>query len=184
MPGGSGGHDQGPSENRPINCVTWYEAFAFCIWDGGYLPTEAEWNYAAAGGDQQRAYAWSSPAASLTLDNTYASFNCLEDGASGCALQDIANVGNLPNGNGRWGHSDLTGNVLEWALDIFAPYSSQCSDCATIDGAANERVARGGSYATDPTQVRTTARLRTGFRAQVLPASRVPSVGIRCARPM
>ncbi len=46
----------GSNENQPINCVTWYEAFAFCISDGGYLPTAAEWNYAAAGGSDQRAY--------------------------------------------------------------------------------------------------------------------------------
>jgi len=36
------------NENRPINCIDWYVAMAFCIWDGGFLPTEAEWNYAAA----------------------------------------------------------------------------------------------------------------------------------------
>ncbi len=38
------------NENLPITCVNWYESYAFCIWDGGFLPSEAEWEYAAAGG--------------------------------------------------------------------------------------------------------------------------------------
>jgi formylglycine-generating enzyme required for sulfatase activity len=36
--------------NLPMNCITWFEAYAFCIWDGGRLPTDAETNYAAVGG--------------------------------------------------------------------------------------------------------------------------------------
>jgi len=83
----------GDNENRPMNCITWYEAMAFCAWDGGFLPTEAEWNYAASGGSLQRAYPWSNMLGDLTLDDsTYASYyvdamkECLGDGLTGCAM--------------------------------------------------------------------------------------------------
>jgi len=67
----------GANERLPMNCTSWHEAFAFCAWDGGRLPTEAEWNYAAAGGNEQRAYPWSNPPASLAIDASYAAYaNC------------------------------------------------------------------------------------------------------------
>ena len=48
----------GNQENLPINCVNWFEAYAFCIWDGGFLPSETEWEYAAAGGSAQNDDPW------------------------------------------------------------------------------------------------------------------------------
>jgi formylglycine-generating enzyme required for sulfatase activity len=48
----------GANEALPINCVHWYDAFQFCAWDGGWLPTEAEWEMAAAGGAENRRYPW------------------------------------------------------------------------------------------------------------------------------
>ncbi|HEY0483724.1 MAG TPA: SUMF1/EgtB/PvdO family nonheme iron enzyme [Kofleriaceae bacterium] len=172
------------NENRAINVVSWYEAMAFCIWDGGYLPTEAEWNYAAAGGDDQRAYPWSrsSSPGDKTITTDLASYNggtdCMSvvqlPTASSCT---ITPVGIRPSGDGRWGHSDLAGNVDEWVLDWYAaPYASPCMDCVNLTAPPPPlyRVTRGGSL-TSPAR-----DLRTGLRGQ----SGMPNyiLGIRCAR--
>jgi formylglycine-generating enzyme required for sulfatase activity len=45
-------------DRKPLNCVPWHVLFAFCIWDGGRLPTDAEFGFAALGGDEQRKFAW------------------------------------------------------------------------------------------------------------------------------
>jgi formylglycine-generating enzyme required for sulfatase activity len=171
------------NESRPINCVTWYEAFAFCIWDGARLPTEAEWNYASAGGNQQRAYPWSVPATSMSISDANASYwvdptkQCYGDGIAGCTLGDIVIVGSKPAGRGRFGQADLGGNVWEWARDTFAsPYAStSCSDCVDLSKGAN-RVIRGGSF------YGTSATLLASGRSQGVAATRYYTVGIRCAR--
>lgn len=162
----------GANENKPINCVTWHEAMAFCIWDGGYLPTEAEWNYAASGGNEQRAYPWSNPAGSTTIDCTYATYN---PGAP--CLRAIRGVGaKSPRGDGKWGHSDLAGNVLEWTLDWYASvYPLPCNDCANLTPTSS-RVARGGHFYSDKSEP------RTGFRETESPTSRPFYAGLRCAR--
>src|SRR5258706_4854411 len=64
----------GANESLPMNCITWYEAMAFCAWDGGFVPTESEWNYAAAGASEQRGYPWSNPPSSLAIDCSYANY--------------------------------------------------------------------------------------------------------------
>lgn len=168
-------------EDRPVNCVTWYEAMAFCIWDGGYLPTEAEWNYAAAGGDQQRGYPWSSPPSALAIDGDHASHasagSCVGDGMPGCVVTDLVPVGSKPAGDGRWGQSDLSGNVTEWMLDSISPYPNPCSDCANLD-ANLERIVRSGSFG------QSVFYMRTGTRRAIDPMTRGAGTGIRCARPL
>lgn len=158
----------GANENRPLNCVNWYEAFAFCIWDGGRLATEAEWNYAAAGGSEQREYPWSVPATSKTIDCTYAAY-------SGCA-GDALNVGShSTKGDGKWGQADLAGNLWEWVLDWNADYSNPCYDCAKLTGSSFRGI-RGGSF--DGSE----SYLLSSYRSYRTPLSRYSNRGARCVR--
>jgi formylglycine-generating enzyme required for sulfatase activity len=48
---------------KPLNCVPWHVLFAFCVWDGGRLPTDAEFGFALAGGGEQRPFPWGPVAA-------------------------------------------------------------------------------------------------------------------------
>ena len=177
-------------ESYPMNCLTWYVAFAFCAWDGGRLPTEAEWNYAAAGGSEQRRKAWSSPPATSTIDPSYATYGCFghggsptydEAGTPNCVAADILAVGvHSPKGDGKWGHADLGGSMFEWVLDVYqSPYAqSDCVDCANTndDGTSSSRVIRGGDYDSDP------GLLDTAYRSQDSPTSIRDDRGVRCAR--
>jgi len=164
-------------ESLPINCVTWYEAQAFCVWDNGRLPTEAEWNYAAAGGDEQRFYPWGS----APLDPTHAVYGC--DPVvfpTTCAdSKEVFPVGSVPMGDGKWKQSDLSGNVREWNQDyVFDPFlysTTLCNDCANLVPSAS-RMNRGGSF-----NVPTT--LTTSYRLGGSPDTRNPAQGVRCARP-
>jgi formylglycine-generating enzyme len=170
---------QGHNENLPMNCVNWYEAMAFCAWDGGYLPTEAQWNYAAAGGDQQRAYPWSSPASSIMIDNSHANYSCLGDTDPGCSIADLGLVGTKAAGDGRWGQSDLAGNVGEWTLDYTGSYANPCNDCANLTSTGAglvDRISRSGDFHYAEIQLRPT------FRNVFSPTSHYAEQGIRCAR--
>lgn len=171
----------GTTENLPINCVDWYLAFAFCAWDGGWLPTEAEWERAAAGGDENRLYPWGQvpPASNL------AAYSCTADGsaASSCGFSDILAVGTRPAGAGRWGHQDLAGNMFEWVFDAYAANwyglgaGNPCTDCANA-GASSYRVARGGRFDA------AAQFLRAAYRLYQSPNDDDHYFGIRCARPV
>ena len=161
------------AERYPINWVTWYQAFAFCLWDGGWLPTEAEWEYAAAGGDEQRLYPWGGQVSDIAgLPANYsANHNTL-----------LLPVGSERLGNGRWGQSDLAGSVNEWVFDWWAEaYPVPCVDCATLvpttptthDPPQVYRVRRGGTWSSSADALYTT------LREQGTPEGKS---GLRCAR--
>jgi formylglycine-generating enzyme required for sulfatase activity len=162
----------GSGDDLPVNCVDWYYAYAFCIWDGGFLPSETEWDYAALGGggsDGQRVYAWSAPHTSTTIDCQHA--NTQECGGR------AAPAGSTVDGQGKWGQFDLTGNVWEWMLDDFATYVTPCVDCAYLRDVSLGRSVRGSGFNTSENQS------SVGWRVGDPDIKRYGNTGIRCARP-
>jgi formylglycine-generating enzyme len=161
-------------DRLPINCVSWFVAFAFCAWDGGRLPTEAEWEYAAAGGDSQLTYPWGSH----PPDITYAVFDCEGDGSAAldCAFSDILPAGSKPFGAGKYLQRDLIGSVAEWTLDAYAAYPSSCVNCANLFSLGASPVTRGAAWNSN-------TNLTSGSRVAALSAtSHGASIGMRCAR--
>jgi formylglycine-generating enzyme len=172
------GHDA-----LPINCVDWFVAFAFCIWDGGRLPTDAEAEYAAAGGSNDFPYPWGTVPSLTDLQDTsadYAVYHCLADGSepsAGCTAADLPAAGSRPNGRGVYQQLDLVGSVWEWSLDYWTetyPTTAQ-KNYAKLD-TGTYRAVRGGSY--DNTAKLVNAAARTGMK----PTVRYDTVGFRCAR--
>jgi formylglycine-generating enzyme len=162
----------GANETYAVNCVTWYTAFAFCIWDGGYLPTEAEWEYAAAGGADGRMFPWGATDPSMA-PNTGLANDTYSD------MSPLVPVGNHPSGNGLWGNSDLAGEEYEWTLDTYdaswygSAAGNPCNNCANLTPSTTW-VARGGNWENGA------VTLRAAYR---LPYSTVAyGIGLRCAR--
>jgi formylglycine-generating enzyme required for sulfatase activity len=169
----------GSQENLPIDGVNWYEAYAFCIWDGGFLPSEAEWTYAAAGGSQQREYPWGS--IDPGTGNQYAIYNCYypmgPGGYTTCTgAGNIAPVGTATLGAGLWGQLDLAGEVWQWNLDWYAVYAAdaECTDCADFTASVEGRACHGGDFGF------TASDMLSPYRFNLPPTFRAN--GFRCAR--
>ncbi len=169
------------NETLPIDCLTWYEAFAFCSWDGGRLPTEAEWEYAAAGGPQNRMYPWGSEIPSE--DGGQAVFDCVGGGTPGeCQRNDRLPVGSRRGGAGRYGQMDLAGSMSELVLDWYdvafyaRPEATGRNVVDLLPSNERYRVFRGGAYDSSAFYLRAAARFDVG------PLGRYSGIGVRCAR--
>lgn len=173
-PGTTWTDNPGPNENKPMTCLNWYVAFAFCAWDGARLPTEAEWNFAAVGGDEQRLYPWSVPPASQDVDAGYAVYTPEP-------TTDFVGY-RSPKGDGKWGHADLGGNLWEWTYDYVGDPDppGTCTDCAqTTPGTEGPfRILRGGSFEDGTDEMRAYWR----YWSNPLANARLPRYGARCAR--
>jgi formylglycine-generating enzyme required for sulfatase activity len=167
----------GDYEASAINCIGWAEAFAFCIWDGGRLPTEAEWEYAAAGATENRLFSWGQAEPNEENVNSWATTR-----APSRAVGDKT--------PGYFGHQDLSGSMWEWVFDWYSSsfYGTSsapaaCSNCVNTTRPTSDpnctacRVARGGAWDT------TENNIRAARRGYFYPnGSRGGGIGFRCAR--
>ncbi len=162
------------NENLPITCVDWYESYAFCIWDGGFLPSEAEWAYVAAGGSQEREYPWGST--DPTTANQYAIYlNYYYTVNPTTGVVNVAPVGTATLGAAYWGQLDMEGEVWEWNLDWVATYVDPCTNCAYLTS-ASYRVLRGSNWTSRKPY------LLSPLRFGEAPTYRITFDGFRCAR--
>ncbi len=159
-------------ERLPISGISWIEAYAFCIWDGGFLPSETEWNYTAAGGSDQREYPWSPAFPPGSPD-----VGCIWENFQGCAdggATAVDAVGSILMGNGKWGHADLAGNLQEWTLDGDKSYWTPCVDCVRPVGYLADL--RGGSFLGSFQVTQASSAI------DALTIGRQQTYGFRCAR--
>ena len=184
-----GWEEQQAHPSRPVVKVSWFQAMAFCAWltdrlsrpqgakgtillpkgQAVRLPTEAEWEYAARGGENRR-YPWGSEAPDPQRAN-----------------YDQSNVGHpnpvgiFPGDSTPEGVLELAGNVWEWCLDPFVEqFYSICERQGTVTNplatgdAGVPRVLRGGAFNG------WSGNLRSTYRGGVGPVDWVRGVGFRC----
>lgn len=165
----AGLHSAADKANEPVCHVSYYEASAFAKWAGKRLPTEAEWEKTAAfnpDGARQN-FPWGNDAPGLSKANLF------ENG-----LWAPAAIGSFPEGLSGYGCHQMIGDVWEWTTSDYVPYPGFKSEFDEYNDKwfVNQKVLRGGSFATPQTHIRST--YRNFFHAH----ERWMTSGFRCAK--
>jgi len=147
--------------NRPVVCVTWYQARQYCRYKKKRLPTELEWEYAAKAGTSST-YAWGNEPPNETNTSRNTPYP-----------QSVKMF--RPN---TWGLYDMTGNVWEWVDDRYQVdrYTFLSDSTQNPPSVGRYRSIRGGGWYSTPSQLRITNR------QWFTPEYGEVSIGFRCAQ--
>ena len=149
--------DESDYADHPVNCVSWQEAFDYCRWAGGRLPSEAEWEYAARSRGQAFRYPWGDD--EPTCDKAVFNEHAPALPHVGCGTRRSWPPCSKRPGNTWQGLCDMAGNLAEWVQDVYlGSYEGAPRDGSAREGRGSDRVFRGGGLNNDGWALRATAR--------------------------
>jgi len=169
---------------QPVVAPSWFDAVAYCDWLGRAtqrhfrLPTEAEWEYAARGGLEQKLYPWgdklrpNSEHRCNIWQGDFPNHDTGDDGYAGTCPVDAFS----PNGYGIF---SIAGNTWEWCTDWFTSEfdSSRGGDNPPGPATGTGRVMKGGSFLCHKSYCN---RYRVAARTSNTPDSSTSNIGFRC----